>query len=160
MQIRSFFVIGVVCSSFLVFACQSSSDSGTAAGFGDQEVLLTKAHPEATTTKAWLTPKTLLIGAASTRPEEGEMVIDGLLVGWRFFPLSNVIGQLQEPPVKARCRQVWVVLEDRSIHRRKDGDTPPDRTYLPGLFDPETSLFYPESAQIVRVEVPPASEPG
>ena len=152
--------LSIVCSLLILGACQSSASSDGAAGFGDQEIDLTTAHVEATTTKGWLNLKTLEIGVASATPDADEMIIDGLLVGWRFIALGNVRGQIQAPPVMARCRRIWVVLEDRSIVEQKDGALPPTRTYLPGYLDPETSLFYPQSAQIVRVEAPVAAEQG
>ncbi|MFT7616659.1 MAG: hypothetical protein ACI97A_000283 [Planctomycetota bacterium] len=151
--------ISLVCILLVGVSCESASDGDTDRGFGDQVFSLAETHPEAQTTQGWLNPKTLQIEVASLKPEATDMVIEGLLIGWRFVALSNVKGQIQQPPVLPRCRRVWMVLEDRSIVEQEDSSTP-DRTYLSGFLDPETSLFYPESAQITRVVAKPVAEPN
>ncbi len=138
----------------LLGACQSSGDSNSKRGFGDQEISLLETHPEAQATAGWLNPKTLQIEVSSTPPLEDDMYIEGILVGWKFVALTDVKGQLQAPPVKPRCDRVWLVLEDRSIKFQDDGATPPERTYIAGYLDPETTLFYPETASIVRLAPP------
>lgn len=159
MSLGQFRAFTTVCIVLLGVSCSSSSGDGANRGFGDQEFVLTESHPEAQTTSGWLNPKTLQIEVASKKPEPNDMVIDGLLVGWRFVPVSNVKGQIQQAPVLPRCRRVWLILEDRSIVEQENSN-PPERTYLAGYLDPETGLFYPESAQVTHVAPQPVVEPG
>ena len=107
-------------------------------------------HPETSTTSGWLNPKTLQLFTLQTEPEPGDMVVSGLISGSWFTPTSDIERPLHEAPSEGLTRPCWLRLANRTLIYREDGAEPPEPPYLPGRFDPENRLFYPEQRAVVR----------
>ncbi|MCB9832984.1 MAG: hypothetical protein H6807_10965 [Planctomycetes bacterium] len=147
-------ILAIVFLSVLLVAC--ASEQRGREGYYSGLRPIGEARPESQASPAWMNPRTLQVHAAIDRPEEGELILRGLLIGHHFRATGDVEGSLTEPEVRARCRKVDLMLRDRRLI--DEGSPRPAGDYLPGLFDPETELFHPSTRVVVRAPVEPAPE--
>ncbi len=133
----------LICFALLVFSSCSTSVSDSDAEEARQ---ISAQRAAARLTPAWLNPRTLQLHNNSDKPDNDDLVLRGQRDGWIFLPEGDVQGTLRTAPQSSTLKKCRLLLANRSLVFSSD-TTPLRATYLEGVFDSETKLFYPSSRQ-------------
>ncbi len=139
-------------AAFLAVACKSNSGQGQGLQ-GPDKVNLEGPQPAAAQIPGWMNVRTLQIHPATTVPEEDDLTLDGILVGWIFEPGGTLKGSLKQPEKEIDLEDCWLSLRDRKLISKSSGELP-SGPYLPGRYDRESELFYPSQTQVLRPVLP------